>query len=136
MAPPGHDSNEVVPMAHHELSDLTSGGGIPLMGEALQSWRITGVIGSGAMGTVYGATHAMTGGQVAIKVLSSLYADDQTRINRFFSEARLIARISHGNVVVVHDVGTLSDGRPYYVMELIDGYALATLVAGGKQAPI
>jgi serine/threonine-protein kinase len=116
--------------------DLTSGGGIPLLGEELLNWRITGIIGAGAMGTVYSAMHGITHGEVAVKVLSSKYLDDPGRVNRFFAEAKLIGRINHGNVVVVHDVGTLSDGRPYYVMELVDGFPLASVASGSTRPSI
>jgi serine/threonine protein kinase len=116
--------------------DLTSGGGVPLLGEALQSWRITGVIGTGAMGTVYRAIHDLTGGEAAVKVLSSRYIDDSSKTGRLVAEARLLGRINHANVVVVRDVGTLSDGRPYYVMELVHGESLAELIARSPRPPI
>src|SRR5690606_6429697 len=49
-------------------------------------------------------------------------------ISRFQREAQVIAMIEHPNVVALHDVGELGDGRPYLVMEYLDGISLRAIV--------
>src|SRR5206468_197055 len=49
---------------------------------------------------------------------------------RFLNEARICARLDHPNIVAVHDQGRLDDGRPYYVMKLVEGKTLAKALTG------
>ncbi|MBK8976133.1 MAG: serine/threonine protein kinase [Planctomycetes bacterium] len=79
----------------------------------------------GGQGVVYAATQLSTRRTVAIKVLRDLATEgsgggDQG-LRRFEREVGLAASLRHPNVVALHDSGTLADGRPYLVMELIDG---------------
>ena len=57
---------------------------------------------------------------VALKILHSKLAEDEEIHRRFLEEARLLRRIRSANVVTVHDVGRLNDGRPYFVMDFAD----------------
>jgi eukaryotic-like serine/threonine-protein kinase len=92
-------------------------------------------IGQGGMGEVYRAHHALMDRDVAIKVLPAALADEEARA-RFEREVRLTSRFESPNTVAVHDSGRTPDGRPYYVMELVDGYDLEALVRKfGPQSP-
>src|SRR4029450_2472658 len=75
------------------------------------------------MGEVWVATDRTLGRRVALKELSPALAEDEPARARFFREARALARISHPNVVGVFDVGE-DDGRPFLVMELVEGTTL------------
>ena len=85
-------------------------------------YRIVRRIGSGGMGTVYTAFDPTLDRTVALKVLHEKIegADAEQRLLR---EAQAMARLSHPNVVTVHDAG-MEDGRPYVAMEFVEGYDL------------
>lgn len=75
------------------------------------------------MGDVYKGVHATIGSKVAIKILrASELRDGQAR---FLREAQVVNRIEHDGVVKVVDAGKLDNGRPFLVMELLDGESLA-----------
>ncbi len=92
----------------------------------LASYRPEEVLGAGAMGVVYRATHLALQRPVAIKLT---VLDAQEHEERFVREGRLLSRLQHPNLVRVYDAGK-SDGTPYLVMELVKGCTLATLAAG------
>src|SRR4051794_11264453 len=95
------------------------------------SWRIAESVGAGGMGRVYRARHPEIGAEVAIKVLSAAASQHPSLVERFFAEARAVNLIQHENIVSVLDLGRMSDGRPYIVMELLRGASLGELVARG-----
>jgi serine/threonine protein kinase len=86
------------------------------------------------MGEVRRARDTVLDREVAVKLLSPAFAQDASVRERFSREARLVARLSHPGIVTVFDSG-VEDGRPYIVMELVDGITLADLVAGGRRLP-
>ena len=77
------------------------------------------------MGTVFEALHEGLGSLVAIKVLHPNQLQKRDAVQRFHHEARAAARIGHPNICEVHDAGTLTDGRPFLVMERLSGVTLA-----------
>lgn len=80
-------------------------------------------LGVGGMGRVYSALDAPLGRRVAIKV--SHAPVEGTRLDdRLRHEAEVLARLEHPGIVPVHDLGTLSDGRLFYVMKLVRGRTL------------
>ena len=79
------------------------------------------------MGTVYSATDERLGRRVAVKLLKEELASDPRFIERFRREARAAAALSHPNVAGVFDYGE-DDGRPFIVMELIDGRDLSRVM--------
>ncbi|MFI8088096.1 protein kinase [Streptomyces sp. NPDC086080] len=91
-------------------------------------YRLGESIGSGGMGRVWRAHDEVLHRTVAIKELTAaLYVSDSERITllaRTRAEARAAARINHSAVVTVHDV-LEHDGRPWIVMELVEGHSLA-----------
>jgi serine/threonine-protein kinase len=93
-------------------------------GMIVAGFRILGPIGQGGMGCVYLAEALEGGGEpVAIKVLAG-HAYDARAIHRFELEGQLLAEIRHPNVARWLGSGSLADGRPYVVMEYVDGVAI------------
>src|SRR5688500_11921183 len=90
-------------------------------GAVLGDWRIDGPIGMGGMGAVYAATHTMIGKRAAIKVVRGDLCANPLTTERFVQEARVVNKVRHGAIVEIFDIGTLEDGRPYLVMELLHG---------------
>jgi eukaryotic-like serine/threonine-protein kinase len=77
------------------------------------------------MGQVYCVEQATLGRAYALKVLhADVVQRDPNSVERFVREARAASRIRHPNIVDVFDFGYLADGRPYFVMELLDGHSL------------
>ena len=87
-------------------------------------YRVIRAIGHGGMGTVFEAVHVGTGRAVALKLLHFRCATDGALRARFEREARAATSVAHPNVVEVLDVGTAEDGRPFLVMELLEGESL------------
>lgn len=103
--------------------------------ELAPDFRVVRVLGRGSMASVYLALEVAIDRLVAVKVLASARADDPTARKRFEREARSAARIRHDHVTAVHQVGRLSDERPYLVMEYVDGRNLEDVLAGGGPLP-
>jgi tRNA A-37 threonylcarbamoyl transferase component Bud32/tetratricopeptide (TPR) repeat protein len=93
-------------------------------------------IARGAMGEIYRATDSTLGRVVVLKVLAEPFAADEQSRQRFAREARAAARVSdEPNIVTIYDVGDWA-GRPFIVMEYIDGGSLEQRVlADGRQDP-
>jgi serine/threonine-protein kinase len=87
-------------------------------------YRLLRLIARGVMGEVHEAEHLDLGRRTALKVLPRERCNNKELEERFRSEARVIARLSHPNLVALHDFGVCSDGRPYYAMDLLEGETL------------
>src|SRR6266545_3421358 len=87
------------------------------------------------MATVWLATDERLGRQVAVKALSDSLAADRDYRARFEREARVAASVSHPNLVNVFDYGS-EDGRPYLVMEYVDGPTLAAVLGGRSETAV
>ncbi len=94
-------------------------------------YRLVDVIGSGGMGRVWRAHDELLHRAVAVKELTAaLYVSESEKavlLARTRAEARAAARINHSAVVTLHDVLD-HDGRPWIVMELVEGHSLADAV--------
>ena len=91
-------------------------------------YEITNRIGKGAMGVVYSAHDAMMERTVAIKVMMTDLEDDPETSQRFYREARSAGQLIHPNIITIFDMGQ-DDGRPYIVMEFLDGETLNRYLA-------
>jgi serine/threonine protein kinase len=100
----------------HDTAGLASG-------TSVGPYRITGLIARGGMGVVYAAEDTRLGRRVALKMLADLAGPNELGIDRFLREARITASLDHPNIVKVYDVGT-HDGRPFMVVELLEGETL------------
>jgi eukaryotic-like serine/threonine-protein kinase len=99
--------------------------------QELGSYRLVSPIGEGGMGEVWKASHRMLARAAAIKLVkadaNSARMTDLA-VRRFRREANVIAGLQSPHTVYLYDFGTAQDGRFYYVMELLDGISLQTLV--------
>ena len=102
--------------------------------ETISRYRLERPLGHGGMASVYLARDTELDRPVAVKVLAENAAGDDGLRKRFVREARLAARLSHPNVVSVFDAGQ-DDGRPYLVMEHVEGETLADLLARRGRLP-
>src|SRR5436190_10621224 len=112
---------------------LSAIGGDVLLGTTIGAYRVARLLGIGGMGRVYKGVHPTIGSRVAIKVLSRECTDRRDLVERFFSEAKAVNLIRHESIVNVLDLAMLPDGRPYIIMEYLDGAPLATLIEHAVQ---
>ncbi|MCA9705391.1 MAG: tetratricopeptide repeat protein [Myxococcales bacterium] len=94
------------------------------VGTVIGRYVILARLGAGGMGVVYVAHDPDLDRRVALKLLHPGRTDDTTGKARLLREAQALAKLSHPNVVAVHDVGT-HDGRVWLAMEFIEGQTLA-----------
>jgi serine/threonine protein kinase len=94
-------------------------------------YRLVRELGRGGMGVVYEAVDTVLERSVAIKVSSSVPAS-AALCERLQQEARLVARLEHPAIVPVHDLGSLPDGRIFYVMKLVRGEPLDAWAREGR----
>ena len=121
-------------MSLDQENEPTSTSVILSEGIMVSSYRIIKKIGAGGMGEVYLAEDTRLHRQVAIKFLpANLVSNEDVRL-RFMREAQAVAKLNHPNVVTIHDVSEFN-GRPYYVMEHIEGKSLHHY-AHDEQLPI
>jgi serine/threonine protein kinase len=113
------------------MPGMTAGVGQPIAG----AYKRLRLIGRGATAEIWAAQHSTTGELVAVKLLAGKYetdddddGDDQVR-ERFAREVETLGRVQHANVVRMFGAGFEPDGRPYLVLELIDGVSLLDLMA-------
>lgn len=91
-------------------------------------YRILGKIGEGGMAVVYKAVHTRFDELRALKVMTPELAGDQAFVKRFMHEAVLTRKLQHANAVRVEDIDEAEDGRPFIVMEYIEGRSLKEVI--------
>jgi serine/threonine-protein kinase len=91
-------------------------------------YTIDRVLGLGGCGVVYAARETASGTPYALKVLRVEMTESGEMVERFEREARALMRVKHPHIVRVHEVGRLSQGQPYYVMDLMEGGTLKGLL--------
>ncbi|MEM1034422.1 MAG: serine/threonine-protein kinase, partial [Myxococcota bacterium] len=99
-------------------------------------YEVKEVLGRGGMGVVVGAEHTGLGEPVALKVLKPGAMTSERARRRFIREARAAAKMRSPHVVAVRDVGTLSSGAPYLVMDRLHGVDLATVIEQRGALPV
>jgi serine/threonine protein kinase len=105
-------------------------------GAVVGAYVVDQLVAEGGCGAVYQARHMASGERVAIKVLHRQHAADGNMVKRFRREALAVQRIAHPGVVAIREVGALFDGRPFCVMEWLEGQDLAFELAGrGRLTP-
>ncbi|TPV94210.1 MAG: serine/threonine protein kinase [Myxococcales bacterium FL481] len=98
-------------------------------------YRVTGVLGKGAMGEVYEGSDATLGRRVALKVLGRKHRESTEFKQRFLREARALGAMNHPNVVQIYFIGE-HEGRPFLAMEYLDGDDIGGLIkSGGPLVP-
>lgn len=98
-------------------------------GSQVGPYLIEELIATGGFGTVFRARHEKLGRLAALKVLHADLAGSAESVERFRREAHAVNLIQHANVVDIFDVGVLEDGRPYFVMEYLEGQDLESHIA-------
>ena len=112
------------------IGDATMNAPNSMEGQVLVGkYRVERVLGQGGMGIVLAARHIHLEERVAVKLMLAEAAFSGEAVARFLREARAAARLESAHVARVTDVGTLEDGRPYMVMEYLDGSDLSQLLA-------
>jgi tetratricopeptide (TPR) repeat protein len=105
-----------------------------MFGQTVSHYRVLSELGSGGMGVVYRAEDLLLGREVALKFLPPELLAERDALERFRREARLASSLNHPGICIVHDVDEV-DGRPFIVMELVEGTSLVTSVKQGPMAP-
>jgi tetratricopeptide (TPR) repeat protein len=105
-----------------------------LIGQTVSRYRIVERLGGGGMGEVYLALDPVLKRSIAIKFPHASKQSPQ-QIRRFLNEARAASRLDHPNIARVYDFGETVDGRPFIVMEFVDGNGLDTLIGDGPMPP-
>jgi serine/threonine-protein kinase len=93
-----------------------------------ERYEVMQLLGEGGMGCVYRVRHRVLERSFALKVLRPELSRDLVLAERFVQEARAAAAIVHPNVVSITDFGMFGSGQPYFVMELLDGRTLSSLL--------
>ena len=98
-------------------------------------YRLDHVLGHGGMATVFVAQDTVLERTVAIKLLARRKDEGGVLRERFRREAKHEAKIVHPHVIAVHDVGETDDGRPFIVMDYVEGRPLSELLAEDGPLP-
>jgi serine/threonine-protein kinase len=105
-----------------------------VVGELIaERYELEEVVGTGGMSSVYRAHDRLLERDVALKVLHDQFGDDGEHVERFRHEARVVAALSHPNIVTVIDRGE-QDGRQFIVFEYVAGENLKDLIQ--REAPL
>ncbi|MDQ6894177.1 MAG: serine/threonine protein kinase [Acidobacteriota bacterium] len=99
-------------------------------GHEMGSYHLEELLGRGGMGEVWKASHRLLARSAAIKLIrpDSSGGDGRESIKRFEREVKAAAGLQSPHTVDIYDYGTTEDGTFYYVMELLEGFDLETLV--------
>ncbi|MFC1636343.1 protein kinase [Planctomycetota bacterium] len=116
------DSDYSEPVSEHNL-----------IGQTLGDFEILSLIGAGGMGAVFLARQISLDREVALKVISDVSGSRGSSLERFKREAKVLAKISHPNIVPVYEVGEQGP-YSYFAMECVDGISLDKILNSIRNA--
>ena len=125
---PGTASFPSMPWTPPSVAELAS---------AFPQLEVLELIGQGGMGAVYKARQKSLGRLVALKILAPQHAANPDFAERFAREAKVLAEVSHPNIVTVHDFGQAGQAEKFYflTMEFVDGVNLRQAMTAGRLTP-
>jgi serine/threonine-protein kinase len=98
-------------------------------------YEVLDVLGKGGMGIVYKARDNEIGRLVAIKMITSVFAEDTDFLTRFRREAQSTGQLHHPNIVIVHDLGD-HEGSPFLVMEFLEGESIESILRSQRSVSL
>ncbi len=98
-------------------------------------WIVERELGRGGMGAVYAVVHEEIGKRAALKVVHARLLQPGFNCDRMLLEAKAVNQVGHPNIVDIFETGKLPDGRPYIVMERLEGQSLSYRADEGKILP-
>jgi serine/threonine protein kinase len=99
-------------------------------------YRLLSKVGQGGMGAVYKALHLAFDELRALKVIAPELLSDELFVKRFKHEAVITRKLQHPNAVRVDDIDEAEDGRPFIVMEFIEGQSLKKVIREEGPLPV
>jgi serine/threonine-protein kinase len=100
------------------------------------TYRVLRPVAAGAMGEIYAATHTRLAGRYAVKVMAAEWAKAANAYERFRREAEITSALRHPHIVQIVDFNQTDDGRPYLVMEFLEGEDLAARLRRERAIPL
>lgn len=101
-----------------------------------ERYEIIEQIGQGGMGVVYKARHLLMKRIVAIKMLHEMLVASEIARKRFDQEVQAISALNHPNILTVYDSGVTEDGKPFLVVEFLEGLTLQELLDTSERLPV
>ena len=111
--------------------DRADGMSSALIGKLVNGYEILSQVGQGGMATVFLARQQSMNRNVALKFLPSAYLNDESYLQRFEREVRIVTQLEHRNIVPVYDFGEY-EGQPYIAMRYMPAGSVEELLAAGE----